>query len=167
MQLGQMQQNLSPKCQLELYRINPIGVAEPTVNLDLSTDRGASWNTIAAEVAVDPYGRGVATWIAGPETDDRTALIRANANLGGTVFDTSHEAFRITHDGNIYYVNDVSTADDEFTVAPGDNANSGKSPATPVADLSNLLLQYNLDPGDIIFIDNGSYHLLNDLRIES
>src|SRR5262249_25790544 len=55
--------------------------------------------------------------------------------------------------GAMYYVNDASTAGDVFTTAPGNNANDGKTPATPVASLTGLLSLYQFHPGDTIYVD--------------
>ena len=50
-------------------------------------------------------------------------------------------------------------------MAIGDNANSGKSPDAPMASLRALLSAYDLDPGDTIFVDTGTYTLLGNIVI--
>ena len=62
-----------------------------------------------------------------------------------------------------YYVNDASTAGDVFTTAAGNNANDGKSPATPMASLAALLAAYDLDAGDTIHVDTGTYALAGNI----
>ncbi len=59
---------------IELVKMNAGGVASPTVNLELSTDNGASWNLIAANQGVDRFGNGSYSWVATPETVGNTAL---------------------------------------------------------------------------------------------
>ena len=73
---------------------------------------------------------------------------------------TSDEAFLIANGGHDYYVNDASPAGDVFTTAVGNNANSGKTPDRPMATLAALLDAYDLDPGDVIHVDAGTYSLL-------
>src|SRR5690606_41292493 len=116
---------------IEILRINPDGVGNPTVALDLSTDGGASWTALAAGLEVDRFGYGSYVWTVGPETVGNTALIRARAEVDGEPTDTSDQGFLIANAGTAYYVNDGSLAGDEYTTAVGDNANSGKTPDAP------------------------------------
>jgi hypothetical protein len=81
--------------------------------------------------------------------------------------DTSDRGFLIAHAGHDYYVDDGSNDGDFFTPgAVGDNAQSGKSPTTPMASLAALLAAYDLDPGDVIHVDTGTYHLLKNVLID-
>lgn len=66
-----------------------------------------------------------------------------------------------------YYVNNNDLDGDIFCTAVGSDANSGASPASPKATLTNLLATYNIEPGDTIHIDRGIYRwstkvLIND-----
>ena len=65
-----------------------------------------------------------------------------------------------------YYVNDNALTGDVFTTAVGNNANSGTSPNTPKATLSNVLSTYSasLTSGDVIYVDAGMY-LTSDANI--
>ena len=56
-----------------------------------------------------------------------------------------------------YYVNDPYTASDRYCTVDGDDANNGTSPSTPKRTITNLLSTYNLTPGAVVFIDNGTY----------
>src|SRR5262249_8514233 len=56
---------------------------------------------------------------------------------------------------------------DTFTTAPGDNANSGKSPSAPMLTLQALLDAYDLDPLDVIHADAGTYTLLRNITLTS
>ena len=67
--------------------------------------------------------------------------------------------------GTNYYVNDSSTVGDVFTTAPGNNANDGKSPATPLASLPGLLTLYTFHPGDTIYVDTGAYALVRNVTL--
>ena len=48
---------------------------------------------------------------------------------------------------------------EDWTTAPGDNANDGLTPATPKASIQAVLNAYHLQPGDIILVDDGTYNL--------
>lgn len=57
----------------------------------------------------------------------------------------------------VLYVNDGTTAGDYYSLAPGDDANDGKSPDTPKATLRDMLADYTLGPHDLVLIDTGTY----------
>ena len=151
---------------IELTSVNPGGVADPTVALELSTDNGGLYTPIpgAAGLAMDRFGRGTYPWDAGPETGSNLALIKAKFNPE----DSSNAPFLIANNRTDYYVNisgDVDFEDNFYTGAAGDNANSGKSPSDPMAGINAVLLAYDLDLGDIIHVDTGNYTLLSNILL--
>jgi autotransporter-associated beta strand protein/parallel beta-helix repeat protein len=95
----------------------------------------------------------------GSLTPDLQYQVRVTENDGSMPVGTSPGTFLITNNGHNYYVNDNSTANDVFTSAVGNNANSGKDPAHPLASLNALVESYSLGAGDIVHIDSGTYHL--------
>ncbi|MGA2621198.1 MAG: right-handed parallel beta-helix repeat-containing protein [Thermoguttaceae bacterium] len=64
-----------------------------------------------------------------------------------------------------YYVNDGSTANDAWCTAPGNDANDGLSPATPKASVQAILNAYQLLPGDVVWIDTGTYKLTKNIVV--
>ncbi|KKK66007.1 hypothetical protein LCGC14_2968420, partial [marine sediment metagenome] len=84
--------------------------------------------------------------------------------------DDSDNLFVIGPAGNEYYINipgDGNLLDNEYTSAPGDNTNSGTDPAAPMASLRALLAAYDLDPGDVVWVDPGWYNLVASVEIGS
>ncbi len=86
--------------------------------------------TIAATTADD----GSFTWF--PEASDvdfGTDGLRIEVRFPNQlqVLDRSVEAFSVPLDTNTYYVNDGFTGDDQYTIAIGDNRNTGKTPSDP------------------------------------
>ncbi|MFM8323512.1 MAG: right-handed parallel beta-helix repeat-containing protein, partial [Pirellulaceae bacterium] len=63
--------------------------------------------------------------------------------------------------------NDNSTTGDLLATAVGDNRNTGKSPGQPMASLAALVAAYDLDAGDIIHVDAGSYGLVRNVVLGS
>ncbi len=57
-----------------------------------------------------------------------------------------------------YYVNDNSTNNDKFCFAEGNAANDGLSPFTPMDSIKDILADHDLEGGDTIYIDTGSYN---------
>lgn len=146
---------------IELDSANPSPIASPTANLQISTDHGANWSTIASNQPLDAYGNGSFLWTAGPQTSGPSALFRVlvtNSALVGT-----SGPFAIYNGGADYYVNDSSLAGDSITTASGNSANSGKSPDSPLADIQAVLAQYNPGAGATIHVDAGTYTLVHNI----
>ncbi|MFC1984260.1 choice-of-anchor D domain-containing protein [Chloroflexota bacterium] len=56
-----------------------------------------------------------------------------------------------------YYVNDGSTAGDVYCTAVGNDANDGMSPTTPKLTIQAIIDTYDLEAGDIVYVDAGTY----------
>ena len=150
---------------LEITRNNLDGAANPTADVELSTDGGVSWSTLASAVELDRFGKGEYLWTADVESPE--ALVRIRANNANQTSDISDGTFSVANGGNFYYVNDDSLIGDEYTTAIGDNANDGKNPDAPMASLAALLRVYDLEPGDTVFVDTGVYNLSSNIRLEA
>jgi len=57
-----------------------------------------------------------------------------------------------------YYVNDGSTNGDVYCTATGSVANAGTNAAAPAASLKDIVDDYDLDPGDVVYVDAGYYY---------
>ena len=134
-----------------------------TVDLDLID---ASTGAVVASIADDAQVRGSYDWtVPTSVTPDAQYRVRVTSSADASITDQSYEPFLIVNDGTDYYVNDSSTVGDVYTTSLGDNAGSGKSPASPMASLPALLDAYDLGPGDRIFVDGGTYTISKDLVI--
>lgn len=153
---------------IEITRINSPTPPAWTASLDVSLDNGATWSNIASGLALDRLGAGSFAWTPAAATAGTTGLLRITATDGThTVTDRSLAPFMIAPAGHIYYVNDNSTTGDVFTTAVGNDANSGKSPNAPMANLGTLLSLYHLQPGDTVYVDSGTYNLSRNLTLGS
>ena len=150
-------------CGIEITAVNAGGVANPTADVQLSTDGGANWATVGGAVAMDSRGRGRFTFT--PSVSSDNALVRVVAREGSRPQDASDGPFQVAPQGRHFYVNDGATAGDVFTTAVGANANHGKSPDKPMATLAAVLACYDLDGGDVIHVDAGTYELFHNLWI--
>ncbi len=84
--------------------------------------------------------------------------------------DESDRPFKIVPETNAYYVNvpnDTNLGNNEYTTAAGSNFNTGTSPDAPLASLAKLLQAYTLAPGDVVYVDSGTYSLLQTARLDS
>ena len=141
---------------IELRATNPSGVADPLVDLELSTDTGSTWSSLATNQAMDRFGRGSLVWAAGPQTSGNTALVKVVAQDGTQPQDQSNDPFLIADNGPDYYVSPT-----------GDNRNSGKSLADPMASPAALIAAYDLDPGDVLHVGAGVYTVLRNIVLSS
>lgn len=148
---------------IEILAVNPSGVANPTFALDVSSDNGQSWRTIADGLTVDRFGAGSFDWIPTAADVSSQALLRVRSNDLTRPEGVSDRPFMIAPAGQRFYVNDGSLEGDVFTTAVGNDANSGKSPDSPMASLAYLIATYSLGPGDVVHIDAGSYAIERNL----
>lgn len=65
-----------------------------------------------------------------------------------------------------YFVNDASLTNDNWCSAVGSDANDGTRPGRPKATVQSLLAEHDLEPGDIVYIDTGSYLLTSDIVVD-
>ncbi|MGA2256316.1 MAG: right-handed parallel beta-helix repeat-containing protein, partial [Thermoguttaceae bacterium] len=138
---------------IEVYAANPQGMASPTVNLEYSADDGSTWTTIATGLTMDQYGQGSYDWsIPTTLTPGSQYLVRVVSNNGLHAQGTSPSPFLIANNGHNYYVS-----------AAGNNANSGKTPDQPMANLAALLAAYTFEPSDVISVAAGTYNLLRNV----
>ncbi len=152
---------------IELVKVNAGGDTAAAVDVEVSTDNGGVYTTVGGAQAMNRFGVGGMLWAAGPETMGNSGLVRVTATTGTLPQDLSDRGFLIANDGNHYYVNDAFLTGDEHTSAVGDNANSGKAPDAPMASLAAIFRAYDLDAGDIIFVDTGNYQLTTNIVITS
>ncbi|WP_323379678.1 right-handed parallel beta-helix repeat-containing protein, partial [Stieleria sedimenti] len=158
---------------IEVLQPNAGGTANPTAAIDVSTNGGATWTEIANNVPIDRLGRGSYNWTipAGFVTNGTTALTRVRSiGVSGSVSGRSAGGFLITPAGNQFYVNvpgDADFSDNQYTTVAGDNAASGRSPNAPMASLAALLRAYDLEPGDTIYVDAGTYELFANIVIDA
>jgi parallel beta-helix repeat protein len=149
---------------IEVTRATPSAPAVATVRLEYSGDDGQTWSTIAANLPVGRFGDGTFNWNAPAETSGYTARFRITGLADGVASAQQvSESFMIANGGSNYYINvsdDLDLLDNEYTTASGDNFRSGKSPDAPMKSLDALVRAYDLNPGDTIYVDNGTYSRL-------
>ena len=136
------------------------GGANQTAKVEASPDNGQTWELVSASVPISALGTGSVQWTPDFQTKGNTALIRVTA---AGVVGTSNTPFLVAPAGHDYYINDASTVGDEYTIAVGNDLNSGKTADAPMASVAALVRAYNLGAGDIVHIDTGNYTLLSDV----
>ncbi|MGV3663330.1 MAG: RHS repeat-associated core domain-containing protein [Prosthecobacter sp.] len=131
------------------------------VTIQYSID-GVNWTNIATVAAAN----GAYTW--NTPVNSNTLRIRF-VRSGDSGFRASTTAPFMQVSTVRYYVNDSSTAGDQYCTAAGQAYNgstvTGRSPSNPVTDPQSIIENNVLQPGDIIHIDTGSYNLTRDIVI--
>ncbi|NCA81758.1 MAG: hypothetical protein EOM72_03315 [Opitutae bacterium] len=124
-----------------------------TVRLDVSLDDDGSWTPIATNLQASLGG---IQWNSAGSSP--LARWRVRDEQQTNVFAISELSF-VLHNGPIhYYVNDeFHDANDIYCDAPGSSGNTGVSPDSPKRWISEILDAYNLEPGDVIYVDTGNY----------
>lgn len=112
-----------------------------------SSSNGTTWSNIGGAtsssevfaVASSTYYRAKVT--NGCDTYTSSVFV----SVGGTPIPTN------------YYVNDNSTTGDIYCSNVGNAANNGRNPCSPKTSLQDIFNTYDIDPGDTIFVDAGTY----------
>lgn len=135
-----------------------------TVALGFSSDSGTSWQDIAdgQTVVVDAVGF---SWdvVLAPSSKFYRVLIESN-DLA-TAMASSDRDFQVGLGGLVYFVNDGYVENDIWCDAVGDDANDGTTPSTPKATVQSVLAMYDLEAGDVVLIDTGTYALSSEIVV--
>jgi hypothetical protein len=122
------------------------------VTISYSANAGANWTVLAGGV---PATNGLWIWNSTLSQQSVEAKLKIESPSGcGAI---SEKVFSVRNTNYFFYVNDGATNNDVYCTAMGDNANSGLTNSKPMADLNALLARYDLDSGDVVYIDTGNY----------
>ncbi|MEQ8494665.1 MAG: right-handed parallel beta-helix repeat-containing protein, partial [Gammaproteobacteria bacterium] len=137
--------------RIDLYRDTPDGPAFLTTITAATPDDGEFlWTPAADAIPYGTYGLRVqVSWVDNP-----------------LVLDRSQEPFTVPEDGDVYFVDDASNANDEYTPnGIGDNRHTGKISSAPKPYPTNLLRVYDLTPGSRLLVDTGDYPLIDPVTV--
>jgi Right handed beta helix region/Periplasmic copper-binding protein (NosD) len=126
-----------------------------TVRIQVSINDGADWSTVAEGVSA---ALGGISWFSESLPASPLALWRVVDEDDSGVSATSELNF-VLHNGSVhYYVNDEFTDGDVYCdAAIGDSGNTGASPDSPKRWVSEIIDTYNLEAGDVVYVDTGRY----------
>ena len=125
-----------------------------TITIEYSSDEGVTWQILATDI---PASQSVWYWDTTVLPPSVQGSLRLTSSDGSQVQNATCFSIRNEGDTFAFYINDSSTANDEYCTAAGDNNQDGLTPATPMADLNALLARYDLDAGDMVYVDVGVY----------
>ncbi|MCS7470501.1 right-handed parallel beta-helix repeat-containing protein, partial [Stieleria sp. ICT_E10.1] len=133
------------------------------------------------DVSLIPEGGGDAILLADDTTNDGQFLYNVDGSIvpgryyvqvqaASGLIGTSPSPIKITGQINAYYVNiadDSDLSDNQYTTAAGDPSASGTSPDAPKSSIREILFAYDLGPGDVIYVDSGTYAVESNIVIEA
>lgn len=128
---------------------------QDTVKVQVSTNNGADWFKIADHI---PAADGEVSWNSG-SIGAAACLWEVSAESDPALTKQSEQTFTLHNRGIAYYVNDGSTNGDVYCTAVGNDVNDGLSSATPKSSLQAIIDAYNLEAGDVVYVDTGDYLL--------
>ncbi|HPT17727.1 MAG TPA: hypothetical protein PK388_10620, partial [Kiritimatiellia bacterium] len=138
--------------------------AAAQVNLQYSTNGGADWSGIATVAATNesyawtaPGDHPAVRWRVVSAAD---AAVNATNARPFSVRTTTNATFA-------FYVNDGATNGDAFCAAIGSDANDGTASNAPKASLQAILDAYDLEGGDVVYVDTGDYSPSPTMAISS
>ena len=134
------------------------------LRLEYSANSGALWLPIASNI---PVTASTYVWNFADIDSSPLGLWRITSQANSNITDTTARNFTIRNGSIPYYVNDPDISGDVFTTEPGSSLNDGISPETPVDQISTILTRYDLDGGDVIYVDTGTYYLDQPISILS
>ena len=135
-----------------------------TVRLEFSSDGGiASWQSIVGGLDAN---MGLYVWDTRDYTSTVLGVWRVVSEVDTNVQDRSDQLFAVRNVPLKFYVNDASTNGDVYCAAAGNAVNRGVSPALPDDSVQDVLDMWDLEPGDQVFVDSGSYLLTAGIRID-
>ena len=109
-------------------------------------------------------GIGTYMWDTSGFEDSFNARWRVVAE-DGSGMDQTDTPFALRNEAHAFYVNDADSADDIYCSAIGSAANSGLSNSAPKLSLQQILDTYDLEGGDVVYLDTGAYTTNADTRI--
>lgn len=145
-----------------LYWLARGDAAGHTVRIEYSPDFGLTWTTLASGVAASTGG---ISWNTTNTPSSALGIWRVVSENDASIIGQTPSPFAVRNGPVTFYINDGSTNGDLYCSAIGSDLNFGVSPAAPMRSLQRLLDTYDLEPGDVVYIDTGSYSNATPIRI--
>ena len=125
---------------------------------------GTDWITIATGIsATDGYYVWNTTGF--PDSFSARWRVEEEGATGEPVSDQTDKPFSLRNHEQAFYVNDDDRTGDIYCNTNGAGGNDGLTPDTPKLTLQAILDTYDLEGGDIVYLDTGGYPSATDIRI--
>ena len=132
------------------------------VQIQYSWDNGGTWTTVVSGLSAT---LGQYVWDTTQVTSSLQALWRVVLQTNVSVSGQSATNFAVRNHPMKFYVNDFSIIGDVYCGAMGSPMNNGLTTNTPQLSLQSLLNTYDLEGGDTVYVDTGTYALGSPVRV--
>ncbi|MBP5786513.1 MAG: right-handed parallel beta-helix repeat-containing protein, partial [Kiritimatiellae bacterium] len=128
-----------------------------TVKVEVSVDGGKTWTNVADHVSAT----GEVVWAIGQMADTPAGLWRVTSETDGSVTDTCDAFFAIRKAPLKIYVAPATVNTNEAAYVTGGGApdNWQATSSTPLDSLATVLANFDLEGGDTVYIEGGTYSL--------
>ena len=123
---------------------------------------GTTWTNIATGISATA---GSYVWNTMGFPDSFAARWRVVAEDGSGITDQTDKDFNLRNYVHAFYVNDTDPTDDIYCAALGSGSNDGLTALTPRLTLQSIFNTYDLEGGDVVYLDTGTYPSSTDIRI--
>ena len=123
---------------------------------------GSGWVDIVTGLSATV---GTYVWNTTGFPDSFSAYWRVVAENGSGVSDQTDQPFQLRNFPHDFFINDGDTSGDIYCTAVGNDASSGLSNSAPKATLQAIFNAYDLEGGDTVYLDTGTYSSTSDVRI--
>ncbi|MFH0907315.1 MAG: S8 family serine peptidase [bacterium] len=134
-----------------------------TAKLRYSEDSGSTWHDVPGG-GTEAVSNGAFSWDVSALTSSPRYRVSVECNQDTQAVDFSVADFRIGS-SLFFYVNNDSTQYDEWCTAAGSSSNSGLTASSPLASPIQVLSRYDLEPGDTVRIDTGTYGIDDNIVV--
>lgn len=136
------------------------------LTLWLSRDGGDSWEVLASGIDA-AAGSYTYKKVSVENNSSLNAYLRLTVSEDEGVASQTAKPLTYRDGAFSFYVNDSSTVGDVYCTSIGmAGAGRGLSPGSPLDSLQNLLAQYDLSQGDVVFVDTGAYADANPITFK-
>lgn len=125
------------------------------LRVEYSANDGASWSTITNGIFASA---GQVTWNTTLFASSVRGRLRITSTNDPSVMATNAINFAVRNVPIQFFVNDGWSTNDVYTTEAGQSGADGLSSNTPLDSIQAVLDRYEVDGGDIIYVDSGLYH---------
>jgi hypothetical protein len=139
-------------------------IGSGTVNIDLMQQVSGTL-TLAGNIVTGTSNSGSYSWIIPAGVASASNYFVRVTEVSSGAIGVSSGAFSIATGTGTYYVNDSTVNPGDICTAPGNDSNSGLTPATPKATIQSVLSTYTLSAGAKIIVDQGFYTVSTNILL--
>ena len=137
-------------------------MSNQTVKVEVSGDGGKTWKSVKTKVAASA---GEVSWTVGTTADTPAGVWRVVSETDQSVSDECDAFFAVRKAPLKIYVATADTNETLYVTGVGKSDNWEATVAAPLNSLALALEKYDLEGGDTVYVDRGTYAMENTLAV--